>query len=153
MCWCIFITSHRFISPHLNAFDSRKHCSETQTPRWQLKYPQPYSEGRRLTAISCVCNKVSELCSYIGRHSFTWICKALRLPSCQKLEWSSTGTAQPAAIVEIWANASESTRDLFFIPRRVLSCLQMERSKKFCYLLHSCSKAAVSLLCPFLFLT
>lgn len=78
-----------------------------------------------LLSISRVCNKVSELCS------FTWICKErglAKLPNARaEKNWYRTAWA----VEEIWACFTESTCDLFFITSRVLSRLQMRRSKKF----------------------
>lgn len=74
LMWCfIFITSRCWNTTKprisLNAFDSRKHCSETDS------LLTPNTDGSRLSNINCVCNQVSGLCGFI-RHSFTWICKS-----------------------------------------------------------------------------
>lgn len=47
------------------------------------------------------------------------------------------------AIVRIWAFPLKVHTSSFFIARRVLSCLQMERSKKISFLPQSCSNTAV----------
>lgn len=75
-------------------------------------------DGSRLWNIRCRGFAAS---SGVVSHQYA---KGSELPSRPKLKWSRSRTAQPGAIVEMWAFSAEHTCHSYFIPRQVLTGLQ-----------------------------
>lgn len=131
------LISKREDKPHLNNFyilivccgDVRLHFhhytllkhneaqSDTQTPGWHRQY-----HWAPATAIICVCDQVSELCSFIFRHSFTWICKLLGLAKLPK-----------AGVEQNWYGTEHHCCRNLFLPKYVWSICSGECSVAYKY--------------------